>query len=311
MASTSFFKNSGTSATLQTSFNQSVQDAQAAQAAAEAAQTAAEAAQTAAENARDTANTHAGNAQSYAGTASTAVTNAGNHEADALKIASTAHNSQYTLSDGATGFSSLHYSTESANSATTASGHATTASGHVTTASGHADNAQDWAVKVNGIIESTDYSSKAHAIGGTGVTSQTGPAKDWAIGTGAVDSSGEYSAKKYAIGDMTTGSSKQWALGGGSGFTTSTAVAGGLYSAKYYAEQAQNSASTASGTLASFQAIYLGSGSSDPTSGHTSGDLFFNTNDNVLKYFNGSAWISLSASVGASVGEAIAFAIAL
>ena len=82
-----------------------------------------------------------------------------NHEADALKIASTAHNSQYTLSDGATGFSSLHYSTESANSATTASGHATTASGH-------ADNAQDWAVKVNGIVDSTDYSSKAHAIGG-------------------------------------------------------------------------------------------------------------------------------------------------
>ena len=304
MASTSFFKNSGTSATLQTSFNQSVQDAQAAQAAAEAAQTAAEAAQTAAENARDTANTHAGNAQSDAGTASTAVTNAGNHEADALKIASTAHNSQYTLSDGATGFSSLHYSTESANSATTAAG-------HVTTASGHADNAQDWAVKVNGIIESSDYSSKAHAIGGTGVTSQTGASKDWAIGTGAVDSSGEFSSKKYAIGDMTTGSSKQWALGGGSGFTTSTAVAGGLYSAKYYAEQAQNSASTASGSLASFQAIYLGSGSSDPTSGHTSGDLFFNTNDNVLKYFNGSAWISLSASVGASVGEAIAFAIAL
>ena len=311
MASTSFFKNSGTSATLQTSFNVSVQDAQAAQAAAEAARDSALQYKTAAENARDTANTHAGNAQTSAGTATAAVTNAGNHEADALKIASTAHNSQYTLTDGATGFSSLHYSTESANSATTASGHVTTALGHSNTASGHADNAQDWAVKVNGIVESADYSSKAHAIGGTGVTSQTGASKDWAISSSAVDSSGEFSSKKYAIGDMTTGSAKQWALGGGSGFTTSTAVAGGLYSAKYYAEQAQNSASNASGSLASFQEIYLGSGSSDPTSGHTSGDLFFNTNDNVLKYFNGSNWISLSSNVGASVGEAIAFAIAL
>ena len=301
-ASTSFFKQSGTSATLQTTFNQTVADAQAAQQAAEDARDLALQYKTAAENARDTANTHAGNAQTSAGTASTAVTNAGNHEADALKIASTAHNTQYTLSDGATGFSSLHYSTESANSATTASGHATTASGH-------ADNAQDWAVKVNGIVESADYSSKAHAIGGTGVTSQTGPAKDWAIATGAVDSSGEFSSKKYAIGDMTTGSAKQWALGGGSGFNTNTVVAGGLYSAKYYAEQAQNSASSASGSLSSFQEIYLGSGSSDPSSGHTAGDLFFRTDLQKLRYYTGNTWVSIDA--GVTAGSAIAFAIAL
>ena len=291
MAASTSFKQSGTSATLQTTFNQTVADAQAAQAAAEAARDLALQYKTAAENARDTANTHAGNAQSDAGLASTHKDNAANSEADALKIASTAHNSQYTLSDGATGFSSLHYSTESANSATTAAGHATTASGH-------ADNAQDWAVKTNGIIESTDYSSKAHAIGGTGVTSQTGPAKDWAIGTGAVDSSGEFSSKKYAIGDMTTGSAKQWALGGGSGFNTNTVVAGGLYSAKYYAEQAQNSA-TASGSLSSFQAIYLGSMvHQTQLRAWDAGDLFFNTNDNVLKYFDGSNWISTD--VGAS-----------
>ena len=91
------FKQSGTSATLQTTFNQTVADAQAAQQAAEDASDLALQYKTAAENARDTANTHAGNAQTSAGGASTAVTNAGNHEADALKIASTAHNTQYTL----------------------------------------------------------------------------------------------------------------------------------------------------------------------------------------------------------------------
>ena len=233
--------------------------------------------------------------------ASTHKDNAANSEADALKIASTAHNSQYTLSDGATGFSSLHYSTQSANSAT--------ASGHATTASGHADNAQDWAVKGQRYYRYAHASSKAHAIGGTGVTSQTGPAKDWAIGTGAVDSSGEFSSKKYAIGDMTTGSAKQWALGGGSGFNTNTVVAGGLYSAKYYAEQAQNSASSASGSLSSFQEIYLGSGSSDPSSGHTAGDLFFRTDLQKLRYYTGNTWVSIDA--GVTAGSAIAFAIAL
>lgn len=294
-ATTSFFTSSGVSATLQTTFAQSVAQAEAAQAAAEDAQAAAEAAQTAAENARDTANTHAGNAQSDAGTASTAATNASDHEADTLKIASTAHNTQYTLSDSSTGYSALHYATESANSATTASG--------------HADDAQDWAVKVDGIIDSTDYSSKAHAIGGTGVTSQTGPAKDWAIATGTVDSSGEYSSKKYAIGDMTTGSAKQWALGGGSGFATNTTVDGTNYSAKYYAEQAANSASSASGSLTQFQEVWLGSGTSDPSSGHTAGDLFFRTDLAKLRYFDGTNWESLE--TGVTAGSAIAFAIAL
>ena len=60
-------------------------------------------------------------------------------------------------------------------------------------------NAQDWAVKVNGIVDSTDYSSKAYAIGGTGVDTTTGSAKDWAIKTsGTVGNTNEYSAKFWA-----------------------------------------------------------------------------------------------------------------
>lgn len=304
-ASTSFFKNSGTSATLQTSFTQSVEQAQAAQVASEAARDAsivARDASIAAKNlsvtAKDNAETAETNAETAETNAETAETAAGLSRADALKLATNAHNSQYTLSDSSTGYSALHYNTESSSSATAASGSATTAS--------------QWASLTTGLVASTDYSSKAYAIGGTGVTSQTGPAKDWAIKTnGAVDSSSEYSSKEYAIGStQSVGSAKQWALGGGSGFTTATAVAGGLYSAKYYAEAAQSAASNAEGSLTSFQQVYLGSGSSDPASGHTSGDIFFNTAASVLKYFNGSAWIPIEPG-GASVGEAIAFSIAL
>jgi len=62
------------------------------------------------------------------------------------------------------------------------------------------DTAQDWASKVNGDVDSSgEYSSKAHAIGGTGVDTGTGSAKDWATKTsGTVGNSGEYSAKYYA-----------------------------------------------------------------------------------------------------------------
>lgn len=94
-----------------------------------------------------------------------------------------------------------------------------------------ADEAEEWATKTNGIVESTDYSSKAYAIGGTGVTSTSGKgaAKEWATTTGATVDTAEYSAKEYAVGTTAPdGSAKSWS-------TSATAVAGGLYGAKAYA----------------------------------------------------------------------------
>lgn len=67
-------------------------------------------------------------------------------------------------------------------------------------ASGHEDLAQDWAMKTNGIVDSTDYAAKAWAIGGTGVTDTAtrGSAKEWATKTSGTVDGTEYSAKKYA-----------------------------------------------------------------------------------------------------------------
>ncbi len=39
-------------------------------------------------------------------------------------------------------------------------------------------------------------------------------------------------------------------------------------------------------------------GSSDPTSSLDEGDLFYNSSDNAVKYYNGSAWASITAGIG-------------
>jgi len=128
---------------------------------------------------------------------------------------------------GAGTFSALHYSAKATAQATLATNYAT---------------------KINGAVTGSDFSSKAWAVGGTNVTStgSRGAAKEWATTTGAAVDTSEFSSKEYALGTtLTTGSSKQWALGGGSSFTEGTAVAGGVFSAKKYAANAAASASVA------------------------------------------------------------------
>jgi len=111
-----------------------------------------------------------------------------------------------------------------------------------------ATSAKSYALKVDGAVTGSDFSSKAWAVGGTSVTStgSRGAAKEWATTTGAAVDTSEFSSKEYAVGStVTTGSAKEWALGGGSSFTEGTAVAGGVFSARKYAANAAASASVA------------------------------------------------------------------
>ena len=227
-------------------------------------------------------------------------------------------------------YSAKHYSAKAAASATAAAGSsgasgaatsASTAEDHKDDAEAARDVAQNYATKIDNVVPSTsDNSAKAWAIGGSGSgdmkVNGKGAAKEWATyTTGKVDGgSGDFSAKEYAIGthaDNTSGSAKQWAIGGGS-FNTSTVVAGGLYSAKYYAEQAAASAD-------SFDDLYLGPKSSAPTEDNdgdalTQGDLYYHTSGTkALKVYSGSAWETAAVSTSGlpTAGFTIAMAIAL
>jgi len=79
--------------------------------------------------------------------------------------------------------------------------------------------AMNWASKVDGIVDATDYSSRAYAIGGTGVTGAAakGHAKDWATKVNGTADDAEHSAKAYAVGGTgvsgvaAKGAAKEWA----------------------------------------------------------------------------------------------------
>ena len=133
-------------------------------------------------------------------------------------------------------------------------------------ASTSATLAGNYATKVDGVVTGSDHSSKAWAIGGTGVTdtSSKGASKEWAIETSSSVDTSEYSAKEYAVGTQRRGqanggSSKDWAT------YTSGTVDNADYSAKYWALDAEQSklsakasASAVASVFDSFDDTYLG-----------------------------------------------------
>ena len=108
---------------------------------------------------------------------------------------------------------------------------------------GTGGSAKNWATQTAADVTGAstgDMSAKEWAIGELGRgQSGEGSAKDWATRTGATVDNAGYSAREYSDGvTASTGSSKQWALGGGN-FVEATAVTGSNYSAKKYASDAQ------------------------------------------------------------------------
>lgn len=253
------------------------------------------------------ASASATSASTSASTATTQATNASTSATNAATSAATATTQATNASTSATA---------SANSATASATSATASASSATDAQSSEDEAEEWATKTTGIVASTGYSAKAWATGGTGVTSSSGAgaAEEWATKTtGQVDGT-EYSSKEYAIGSQsgqTSGSAKQWALGGGASYATNTTVDGTNYSAKYWAEQAAASADSVDDT-------YLGAKSSAPTLDNDgnalqTGALYFNNSSNDLFVWNGTSWqvTAVTASGFATAGFSIAMSIAL
>jgi len=155
---------------------------------------------------------------------------------------------------GLTGYSAYHYAKQSQDWAKKTNGQVKDDAGSTnegysakewaTDTDADIGSARDWATKTNGQVASTEYSAKAHAVGGTGVDNATGSAKDWATEVNGPPSSTatDASAKEWAIGASThknEGSAKGYATK-----TKHSQVEGtSEYSSKHYQEKSQDWAS--------------------------------------------------------------------
>jgi len=238
--------------------------------------------------------------------ATIATTKAAEAAASASSAASSATNASNSASAAATSASnaatSASNASTSASSASAAQTAAETAETNAETAEVNAEAAQslaeDWATYTTGLVNSTDYSSKAWSIGGTGVTdtASRGAAKEWA--TKAEDSTvdgSEYSAKHYSAKASASATS---ASSSASAAASSASSASGSATAASSAQTAAESARDA--TLAAYDNFddrYLGPKASDPTTDNdgnalVGGTLYFNTTDQTMRLYDGSIWTS-------------------
>jgi len=185
------------------------------------------------------------------------------------------------------------------------------------TAAGYVTEAEDWAIKTDGIVDSTDYSSKAWSIGGTGVTNTAsrGAAKEWA--TKAEDSTvdgTEYSAKHYSAKASASASAAS-----SSASSASTSASNASTSASNASTSATNAANAQTAAEAArdsalaaydnFDDRYLGAKASDPALDNDgnaliAGALYFNTTDSAMKLYTGSAWVAAYVTGGGFLASA-------
>ena len=202
--------------------------------------------------------------------------------------------------------------TNAATSETNAATSATTASTKASEASTSATNAAT--SETNASTSETNAATSATSASTSATTATTKASEASTSATNAATSATTATTKATeASTSATTATTK--ATEAATSATNAATSATAAQTAQTAAEAAQTAAETAADN---FDDTYLGAKASDPTVDNdgdalTAGDLYFNTTNNVLRVYTGSAWqdAAVDTTGFASNGFAIAMAIAL
>jgi hypothetical protein len=245
-----------------------------------AASTSANAAANSASNSSNSANTsanHASNSANHASNSSNFANNSSNSaNTSATYLAGVSANANASANSAA---NSSNFANNSSNSANSASNHSANSSNFANNSSNHASNSSNFA-------NNSSNSANSASTSASTATTQAG----------------------YASSNAATATTQ-------AGFASANATLALGYSSNSsnFANNSSNFANTASNaanaanaardtvlaSADSFDDVYLGAKGTDPTLDNdgdalTSGDLYYNTTGNVLKYYTGSAWVSIT-----------------
>ena len=290
-----------------------------------AASTSATAAATSATNASTSesgASTSASTATTKASEAATSATNAATSESGASTSASTATTKASEAATSATAASgSASTATTKASEASTSASNAATSATAAQTAETNAETAETNAAASSSsastsastaTTKASEASTSATNAATSASTATTKASEASTSATGAATSAStattkasEASASETAAATSETNASTSSTNAAASATTATTKAAESLASANSSATSATASEAAKDAALAaldSFDDRYLGAKASDPTVDNdgnalVSGALYFNTTDDVMKVYTGSAWVAAYASL--------------
>lgn len=193
--------------------------------------------------------------------------------------------------------------TAAATSATAAATSATNAATSETNAATSATNAATSATNASTSETNASTSATSAASSATTATTQATAASTSATNAATSETNAATSATAAATSATNAATSETNAATSATTATTQATAA---------ATSATNAATSETNTTTlynNFSAVYR-TGATNPTTSLDEGDLFYNTTDNRLKFYNGSAWVNIEALVETDP-NALAFAIAL
>jgi hypothetical protein len=245
-----------------------------------AASTSANAAANSAANSSNSANTSANHAS-----------NSANHASNSSNFANNSSNSANTASTYLAGVSananaSANSASNSSNFANNSSNSANSSANHSANSSNFANNSSNHASNSSNFANNSSNSANSSASSATTATTQAGYASSNAAT--ATTQAG------FASANATL------ALGYSSNSSNFSNNASNFANTASNAANAANAArDTAISLVDNFEDVYLGSKTTDPTLDNdgdalTAGDLYYNSVGNVLKYYTGSAWVSIT-----------------